>query len=113
MRCIALLVTVAAVGLLASPPAQAAHVLRIQLHTHVDFTGHTGSVVGSGSPARATGTVVVWARRGHGPWYVVMRTSTDAAGRYRARFQPTRRGTYTVRLATPDRASTIYIIHVF
>jgi hypothetical protein len=112
MRRIALLVAVAAVGLLASRSAHASPVVRIRLHAHVDFSGQTGSVPGSRSGVRATGRVVVSARRDHGSWYVVQKTSTDRVGRYRVRFLPTRRGLYTLRIATPDRAVATYVIRV-
>ncbi len=112
MRPLALLLTVGALLLVSAAPAGAAHVVRIELHSQVDFSGRTGSVIGTSSAVRATGKVLVSARLDHGPWYVVMQTATDAAGRYRARFKPSHRGVYTVRLATPDRASIVYVIRV-
>src|SRR5690348_15629699 len=99
---VAALLAVAAVALAAAAPARASHFIRMQLHAKVEFTGQTGSVPGSGTAVRATGRVLVSARLDHGPWYLVMRTVTDAAGRYRATFKPSRRGVYRVRLGTPD-----------
>jgi hypothetical protein len=94
----------------AAAPAQAARTLTMALHTHLTFTGLTGSK--PGAVARATGRIFVTASWRHGPWYAVATPRTDHNGRYRAQFKPTRRGSYVVKIRTPDGRTTTYFVHV-
>ncbi len=112
MRWTAVLAAASVAAILAAPGG-ASRTTTMQLGSTVTFTGQTGSRVGSGTRVRATGTVVLTARWGSRGWYLVVRVHTDGAGRYRARMHPSHRGTYTIRIRTPDnRPPAVFVLQV-
>jgi hypothetical protein len=82
----------------------------VALRSSLIFTGRTGSK--PGSSVRAAGRVVAAASWQHHAWYAVAARRTDAQGRYRVKFKPSHRGSYLVRIWTPDGRTTRYLVNV-
>lgn len=90
--------------------ALASEVTTLKLGGTFTVTGQTG--IAPGASSRTTGTFVATARRDAGPWYLVKRGRTDAHGHFKAVIKPSLRGTYTLRLTTPDERVITFLLRV-
>ncbi len=110
LRLIAVLCT--AVFFATSSTGARAATVRLHLGDKAVFSGRTATKRGTGSSTRATGRVYVTATWNGHARYVVAVPRTDRMGRYRAAFRPSHRGTYHVRILTPDTYVTDYTVDV-
>jgi hypothetical protein len=92
--------------------ARARDTYKLDLGGYLVFSGQTGSGSSREGPRRAAGRVFVTATWNAHPRYTVAAPLTDGAGRYRFVFKPTRRGTYRLRVVTPDKAVRDYQVFV-
>ena len=110
MRRLGAVLGVLAVVLAAPAAGSASSALRIHLGDRVVLEGHTGSRPGAST--RALGRVFLTASWNGDQRYVVASRRTDAGGRFRFVFAPTRRGRYEVRILTPDTLRSNYTVYV-
>lgn len=72
--------------------------------------GQTGRLPGAAHDA--VGVVIVRGSWSGGPWHVLTTTRTDAAGRYRFRLKPQRRGRLAIRITPPDNQVQRFVLRV-
>ena len=112
MRLLASVLGAAAALALLAGTARAEPIHSATLHVGQLFTvtGYTG--VPRGKDTNAVGPVIVRGRWDHGAYRILVRTRTDAAGRYRFKLRPDRSGTLTLRIRPPDKLVQLYVLHV-
>jgi hypothetical protein len=109
VNCLALVAILIAVGVAAPSLERARKSLPLPLHTRITLTGQT---LGSRPGRHVTGRVFATARWNQGAQYAVATPKTDASGRWRVSFHPSHRGSYTLRILTPDGGLLEYAFDV-
>ena len=74
------------------------------------ISGYTTGMPGSST--RADGRVLARARWAGERRWRFLRSTRTSHGHYRVSFTPSRRGTLTVSVLTPDSRETFFILHV-
>lgn len=108
-NCLALVVILIAVAVAAPSLERPRKGLLLPFHTRVMLTGQT---LGSRPGRPMMGHVFATARWNDGPQYVVATPRTDSSGRWRVGFYPSHRGSYKLRILTPDSAVLMYSFDV-
>jgi hypothetical protein len=107
---LAVLAVVSALALTASGAASPASTRTAPFGSTFTVRGLTGGLPGSG--VRANGIVIVRGRwQGERVWHFIRATRT-VEGRYSVTFKPSRRGTLTVDVLTPDRRVVAYVLRI-
>jgi hypothetical protein len=104
MRRAVALLAACALAAVAAGPVLAARTVRLHLGDDVELTGRSGAR--AGAKHRALGFVFITASWNGHRRYVVATPHTDRDGRFTARFKPSHRGRYAVRILTPDGTLT-------
>jgi hypothetical protein len=109
VNCLAVILILIAVAVAAPAIERTGRSLPLPLHTRVTLTGQT---LGSRPGQHVKGHVFATARWNNGGRYVVATPSTDPSGRWRMSFHPSHRGSYTLRILTPDGGLLQYAFDV-
>jgi hypothetical protein len=104
MRWPAALLAACALAVMTAGPALAARTVRLHLGDDVVLAGRSGAR--AGAKQRARGFVFITASWNGHRRYVVATPRTGRDGRFSARFKPSHRGRYAVRILTPDGTLT-------
>lgn len=106
---LAVVLTLIGVAVAAPAVERTSRSLPLPLHTRVTLTGQT---LGSRPGQHVKGHVFATARWDQGARYVVAAPLTDSLGRWRVSFRPSHRGSYKLRILTPDAAVLEYAFTV-